>query len=1018
MSTPLTKSYNNVAAPHTADSLPFSQKCTHHSSFIEYIGKGYVSAQVVYADKRPVDFIYLETNTAFETITAQKKVVGKKLSEVFPDMATRHPEFLEKLIMVAGTGIPERFEICFHPSEKWLDTTLYFPENGYLIAIIEDITKRKEAETVLRKSEERFKAVFNSHSAIQALLDPETGKIIDVNQKATGWYGWSLDELKQMYTRDINTLPPEAIISSLKSVDAGEHNTFSGYHRMADGTVRDVEIFRNKIEIDGKAVVHAIIHDVTERKQAEAELQRTSRALLASNNCNQALLHTDDEMELLQKICTIIVEQGGYRMAWVGYASQNNTKSIVPVSHAGFNNGYLKALTISWADNDYGQGPSGTAIRTGKPSTVKNILQDPRFALWLTEAKERGYTSIHSLPLKLGTTVLGALTICSEHPDAFSEKECELLGSLAENLAYGISMLRNRKELLKSNERFKTLFDSHSAFQLLLDTESGRVIDANQAASDYYGWPVEKLKQMFIWDICTHPKEVIIKNLLQKESFEQNHVLAFHRRADGSVRDVEVFRNQIEIDGKKILHIIIHDITERKRYEMLNAFRLCLLQIAETHSVEELLKATLDEAEKITESTIGFIHFVDENQTILALQTWSKNTITTMCKADASCQHYPLSKAGVWADAVRERKAVIHNDYPSLEHRKGMPEGHAEVRREMVIPVIRNEKIVAIMGLGNKPADYDHKDIEWIEVLANQVWDIIAKKITEEEKNKLAAQLQHSAKMEMIGQLAAGIAHEINNPLNFILLNSKNLENDFNDLCELVNDYRQIIEKAASLPSFAEEIERIRKKERAVDIDDLIKTIPNTLKKSETGVDRITTITRSMRNFSYKNQKDLFTPFDINNAIEEALVIARSEYRDVIALDVQLDSLPLVLCDPSKISQVILNLILNSVHAIKLQSRSDSGHIKIKTWSCNEYVSCSVSDDGPGIPEKIRARVFEPFFTTKDIGKGTGLGLSISYDIIDNQHKGIISVDCPPEGGTVFTFSLPKIPLPSTLSSG
>ncbi len=720
MNTPLTKLYCNIAHQPPENGLPFSQKCNHHRSFIEYIEKGYVSAQVLYADGRPVDFIYLETNTAYETIAALKNVIGKKISEVFPDIATRHPEFFEKLIMVASTGIPECFEMCFIPSQTWLQTTLYCPENGYLIAIIDDITKRKEAETVLRKSEERFKAVFNSHSAIQALLDPETGKILDVNEKATGWYGWSLDELKQMYTRDINTLPPEAIISSLKSVDAGVHNTFSGYHRMADGSVRDVEIFRNKIEIDGKAVVHAIIHDVT----------------------------------------------------------------------------------------------------------------------------------------------------------------------------------------------------------------------------------------------------------------------------------------------------------DRKRFEALNAFRIRLLQIAETHSVEELLTITLDEAEKITGSTIGFVHFVDENQTTLNLQTWSSNTLKHICKAETENRHYPLNKAGVWADAVHEKKAIIHNDYPSLDHRKGMPEGHAQVKREMVIPVIRNEKIVAIMGVGNKPANYGQKDIEWVETLANQVWDIITNKITENEKNKLAAQLQHSAKMEMIGQLAAGIAHEINNPLNFILLNSKNLEEDFTDLCEIVNDYRRIIKKVEALPSLAEEIGRIRKKERTIDIDDLISNIPKALKKSDNGVERITTITRSMRNFSYDNSKNLFTPFDINNAIEETLVIAKSEYRHVITLEVQLDSLPLVLCDPSKISQVILNLIINSVHAIKSQNRNDTGCIKVKTWACPENVSCSISDDGPGIPEKIQHRIFEPFFTTKDIGKGTGLGLSISYDIMANQHKGSISFKCPPEGGTVFTFSLPRIISPSTLSSG
>ena len=218
-------------------------------------------------------------------------------------------------------------------------------------------------------------------------------------------------------------------------------------------------------------------------------------------------------------------------------------------------------------------------------------------------------------------------------------------------------------------------------------------------------------------------------------------------------------------------------------------------------------------------------------------------------------------------------------------------------------------------------------------------------------------------------------------------------------------------------PSFAEEIMMIRKKESEIDIDDLISAIPNALKKSENGVDRITAITRSMRTFSYINSKNSFSPVDINSAIEEALVIAKSEYRDVITLDVLCNSLPLVLCDPSKINQVILNLIINSVQAIKSQNRNERGRIEIKTWASDEAVSCSVGDNGPGIPKEIRDRVFEPFFTTKEIGKGTGLGLSISYDIIVNQHKGSFSVACPAEGGTVFTFSLPRVVPASGLSS-
>ena len=124
-------------------------------------------------------------------------------------------------------------------------------------------TIQKLVEEALLKSEERFKTLFNSHSAIQALLDPDTGKVLDVNQKAVEWYGWSAEELKQMYTRDINTLSQDEIIQSLKTVKTGQHNKFIGRHRRADGSVRDVEIYRNKVELDGKPVIHVITHSTS-----------------------------------------------------------------------------------------------------------------------------------------------------------------------------------------------------------------------------------------------------------------------------------------------------------------------------------------------------------------------------------------------------------------------------------------------------------------------------------------------------------------------------------------------------------------------------------------------------------------------------------------------------------------------------------------------------------------------------------------------------------------------------------
>jgi two-component system, cell cycle sensor histidine kinase and response regulator CckA len=394
---------------------------------------------------RPVDFIHQEVNAGYKKVTGIQNVIGLKASAVFPDIQNSQPEFIEKHLRVAETGIPDRFEFYLEQLHKCFDISVYSLQKGYFTAIIDDITERKESEHELRKSEERFKTLFNSHSAIQAILDPDTGKVLDVNQKAADWYGWTVEELKQKYTKDINTLGPEAIISNLKTVPIRKQNKFVGCHRRADGSIRDVEIFRNKIELDGKAVIHVIINDVTDRLQDEEELRRLTRALQATNKCNEALIHSNDEMELLQMVCNIIVETGGYRMTWVGYPEHDKAKSISVVAEAGFVGKYIQNLQLSWADVPEGRGPVGIAIRTGRSSIVKNILDDPLFEIWRMEAVRHGYASLLTLPLKDESEVFGILAIYSAKPDAFDEEETTLLTSLADNLANGITMLRVHK---------------------------------------------------------------------------------------------------------------------------------------------------------------------------------------------------------------------------------------------------------------------------------------------------------------------------------------------------------------------------------------------------------------------------------------------------------------------------------------------------------------------------------------------------------------------------------------------
>ncbi|HKJ38065.1 MAG TPA: PAS domain S-box protein, partial [Anaerolineales bacterium] len=189
--------------------------------------------------------------------------------------------------------------------------------------------------------------------------------------------------------------------------------------------------------------------------------------------------------------------------------------------------------------------------------------------------------------------------------------------------------------------------------------------------------------------------------------------------------------------------VIFHDITQRKHTENITLARIKIVEIASTHSLDKLVQTILDEAEALTGSSIGFYHFMEPDQKTLVLQNWSTRTLKEFCHADGKGNHYNVDMAGVWVDCVHEKKAVIHNDYKNLPHRKGLPEGHAEVTRELVVPVMRKDKILAIVGVGNKESDYTQHDVDTVQQLADLAMEIVERKRVEDENLKIQGKYEH-----------------------------------------------------------------------------------------------------------------------------------------------------------------------------------------------------------------------------------------------------------------------------------
>jgi signal transduction histidine kinase len=279
----------------------------------------------------------------------------------------------------------------------------------------------------------------------------------------------------------------------------------------------------------------------------------------------------------------------------------------------------------------------------------------------------------------------------------------------------------------------------------------------------------------------------------------------------------------------------------------------------------------------------------------------------------------------------------------------------------------------------------------------------------EQERKTIELQLIQAHKLESIGQLAAGIAHEINTPTQYISDNTRFLQDGFKALSKLLPAYERILTAARNGSVNEQLIADVENAAADADLQYLLAEIPNALSQSLEGLERVTKLVRAMKDFSHPGvvEKALV---DINHAIETTATVARNEWKYVANLELDLDrTIPLVPCLPGEINQVILNLLVNAAHAIESVVGNDAdrkGVIRIKTLRRGENVEFHISDTGAGIPEAIQKKIFEPFFTTKEVGKGTGQGLAISRSAIA-KHGGAIDFTTQVGKGTTFRVRLP-----------
>lgn len=282
-----------------------------------------------------------------------------------------------------------------------------------------------------------------------------------------------------------------------------------------------------------------------------------------------------------------------------------------------------------------------------------------------------------------------------------------------------------REELQRANFYNRNLIEA-SLDPMVTIGPDGKITDVNEATLNITGCLRDELIGSDFSDYFTDPEKAREGyQQVFKKGFVRDYPLEIKNK-DNHVTPVLYNASLYKDEFGKVggVFAAARDITELKQIENINQARSRLLEFANSHSTDELLSVTLDEIEALTGSNIGFYHFLQGDQKTLALQNWSTNTLN-MCTAEGKGSHYDIDQAGVWVDCVRKRRPIIHNDYYSLPHRKGMPEGHSPVIRELVVPIFRGNIIKTIIGVGNKSTDYDEKDIEIVLQLGDLSYDIV-----------------------------------------------------------------------------------------------------------------------------------------------------------------------------------------------------------------------------------------------------------------------------------------------------
>lgn len=712
--------------------------------------------------------------------------------------------------------------------------------------------------------------------------------------------------------------------------------------------------------------LHAKIKRLRREKALLNGLKQANEALSWEAGVNSTIARLSRklmELKSLDEMALLVLHEArrftSSQLGYIGYFDLVTDKLVSPAVA-------LEAIP-SEAENDLRaafEDLAGWTLKHGK-SLLANRSEEA-CPDGISKPGKFAFDRVLSAPAIADGNVLGHIILANPARD-YTGQDMVLINGLAAIYALATHHLQAVQNLRRTNEYLENVIDNSPDAVGIVDKE-GKFIKWNRMAGELYGYTFDEVMDMTVFDIYSDKEEVDrMMAKLKTEGMLRKHEISM-RRKDGTIASFEVSISLLSdpVEGVIGSVSVARDLSYQK--EMIKE-----------------LRRTYREMSQLVAAIPSFLIELDPEGYVMR---WNGSAEKTFGILEHDVLGIPIEESGIHWDCKKVTNILTTcrgstNTSIRLQdfrfQRSNGTQGFLDVT---ISSVSTGEGPSGVLLLGT---------------------DVTERKVLE-------SQLVQAQKLESIGQLAAGIAHELNTPSQYVGDNLRFLWEAFNDLHAYQEQCDMLLEAARSGELGEDAVAKLEAFAEETDLEYIRKEIPKAVEQSLEGIERVSKIVRAMKEFSHPGT-DTKTQVDLNRAIESTITVARNEWKYVADVVMDFDPwMPLVPCLPGEFNQVILNMIINAAHALTAKSGKESqekGTIRVSTHFRDDFAEIRISDTGTGIPKEIMPRIFDPFFTTKEVGKGTGQGLAISHSVIVDKHGGTIDVESEMGKGSTFIIRLP-----------